>query len=413
MTHLVQLLPNTHETTIESITAQVEHARREPLTIGSEGALAFCAQLSDLLLHDKRAHTFPSLQALGFWLRPASVRTLVQTHLPCTPQSVRVPRGVVLQIPPSNIETLFGYNCALSLLCGNITVVRLPSESKPEQETLLDFIAEVLGNLDPSIARRLLFVRYGHDDAVTQGLSTLCDLRMVWGGDETISHIRTIPLPPLAHEISFANRFSMAALPADHFLAQDETIQTAIAKSLVNDVFQFNQMACASPRLLLWVGSEESTTKAASLFYPQLAAFALEKFGSPEPGDNMAKLNAQFLALHDLNVESKITYNPALTVLALKDWSGLDAFKALGFGNGMLLEQRLASLQDLAAHTSNKDQTLAFWGFDNQDIQAFISRCNGRGFDRIVRFGDALAFDTVWDGTNLFDVLTKFVKVSS
>lgn len=413
MTHLIQLLPSEHETTIETIAAEIAQTKRNPLSVGSEGALAYCTRLSELLLEDERAHMFPSLQALGFWLRPASIKTLLQEHLPCTPHTCRVPRGVVFQIPPSNIETLFGYNCALSLLCGNITIVRLPSQSKPEQETLLDFISEVLTKLDGPIAARLIFVRYPHDDSITKGLSGLCDLRMVWGGDETINHIRKLELPPLAHEISFANRFSMAALSADLYLAQDETVQASIARSLVNDVFQFNQMACASPRMLIWVGNEENKAKAAARFYPQLAAFALEKFGSPEPSDNMAKLNAQFLALHDLNVETKTTYNPALSVLTLRNWSGLEAFKSLNFGNGMILEQRIDRLHDLAAHAEGKDQTLALWGFESHDINAFVAHCSGRGFDRVVRFGEALAFDPLWDGTNLFDVLTKFVKVSA
>lgn len=411
MTHLIHLSPSTHETTLDSLASQIAQTRRAPIGVGAAQAITFCHALSQKLLDDPRAHTFPSLQALGFWLRPASIKKLLEDYTPCPHSTTRVPRGVVFQIPPSNIETLFGYNCALSLLCGNTTLVRLPSESKEEQETLLDFMAEVASELGASIADRLIFVRYPHDEAITRGLSALCDLRMVWGGDETINAIRAVPLPPLAHEISFANRFSMAAIKADAFLAQDETEQAQTVRAFVNDVFQFGQMACASPRLVVWVGSEADKTKAATLFYPQLAAFALEKYGCPEAGDCIAKLNAQFLALHDLNIAHKIAFNPALTVLTLRDWTGMDSFRTLGFGGGMLLEGRLDALVDLADKTDGKDQTLAVCGFEEDERQAFIARCAGRGFDRIVRFGEALAFDPIWDGTNLFDVLTKFVKV--
>lgn len=411
MTNLTQLLPSARETSIETLAAQIEQARRAPIGLESQGALAFCHKLSDVLLNDKRGHTYPSLQALGFWLRPTSLNALLKAHLPSTEGAMRVPRGVVFQMPPSNIETLFGYNAALSLLSGNVTIVRLSSASKPEQETLLDFIAEVSADVAPAIAQHLIFVRYPHDDTITQGLSALCDLRMVWGGDDTIQHIRKIPLPPRAHEISFANRFSMACMSAEHYLAQDDATRTKLARNLANDIFQFNQMACASPRLFVWIGSEEAKTTAAELFYPELAAIAMEKYGYPEASDNIAKLNAQFLALHDLNVAHKTTCNPALTIISLNDWTGLAAFKALSFGNGLLLEQRLDTLEDLAVYAEGVDQTLAFSGFDAQEIDAFIAKCNGRGFDRIVRFGEALAFDPLWDGTNLFDVLTKFVKV--
>jgi len=412
MTHLTQLFPSEHQAALEDIAAQIDGVRRMPLGFGSSEAMTFCQQLSDLLLNDTRAHTFPSLQALGFWLRPSSIRKLVADYGPSPDETVRVPRGVVFQIPPSNIETLFGYNCALSLLCGNVTLVRLPSQASPEQNTLLDFIAEIGATMTPAVAERLIFLRYAHDAAITAKLSALCNLRMVWGGDKTVSAIRQIPLPPLAHEISFANRFSMAVINADLFVTQDEMIFDEMARNLVNDVFQFGQMACASPRLLCWVGRADHKQHAAALFYPRLAARALEKFGAPETGENIAKLDAQFLALHDLDVAATTTFNPALTVVTLQHWHGVPDFKTLSFGHGLLLEIRLDTLTELADTAQDLDQTLAHWGFEESDLHALIKACNGRGFDRMVRFGEALAFDPVWDGTNLFDVLTKFVKVT-
>lgn len=412
MTHLTQLFPNQRQVTMDDIAQQIAQAKREPLGISAASAHEFCAQLSEKILNDKRAHTFPSLQALGFWLRPTSLKAMLEHHLPTPQGCTRVPRGVVFQIPPSNIETLFGYNCALSLLCGNITLVRLPSQSTPEQDILLDFMAEICAVMPPALTHRLIFLRYAHEAEITQRLSQLCHLRMVWGGDETIGTIRQIPLPPLAHEISFANRFSMGAIKARAFLDQNDDERTATARGFVNDIFQFGQMACASPRLLGWVGEEEETKEAASLFYPQLAAIALEKFGAPETGENLAKLNTQFLALHDLEVGATITYNPALTVMRLRGWQGVAEFKKLNFGHGMLLETRFERLNDLADCAEGMDQTLVVCGFDAPELQSFILQCDGRGFDRIVKSGQALAFDPIWDGTNLFDVLTKFAKVS-
>jgi len=412
MNELTQLFPSQRQVLLEDIAAQVALAKREPLGIASPSALAFCQALSEKLLEDPRAHTFPSLQALGFWLRPASVKALLQDHLGCPVGCTRVPRGVVFQIPPGNIETLFGYNCALSLLCGNVTLVRLPSQSTPEQDTLLDFMAEICAGMPPALARHILFLRYAHEAAITEQLGRLCNLRMVWGGDETITAIRRIPLPPLAHEISFANRFSVAALQARHYLEQSDDERTTTTRGLVNDIFQFGQMACASPRLLGWIGGEDDIKQAAALLYPQLASLALEKYGAPDTGENLAKLNSHFLALHDLEIAATTTYNPALTVLSLKNWQGVESFKKLNFGHGLILETRFATLNDLAAHTEGMDQTLVLCGFEAQEVRAFITLCDGRGFDRIVRAGQALDFDPVWDGTNLFDVLTKFVKVS-
>lgn len=396
---------------VQPLVPLIEKARQKGLGFNSEAAKKFCTDLSHCLLSDNRTSGSNALQALGFWLRPASLDPIVKTFATTPEGTMRVPRGVVFQMPPANIETLFGYNAALSLLCGNVTLVRLPSETKAEQDILLTLIEESLATVAPSLSNHLLFVRYGHDDSITASLSALCDLRMVWGGDDTVEAIRHIPLPPRAREISFANRFSMAAIKAEGFLQATAEEQEKAVRDFANDTYQFGQMACASPRLLCWIGNKEDAEKAATLFYPALAAAAKAKFGQINIGENIAKLNAQFLALHDLPIEKSERYGATLTVLTFTDWTGLSSFKSIDYGHGMLLETRLSSLSELATKAEGKDQTLALWGFNKEDAAAFGKHCAGRGFDRLTRFGDALAFDVVWDGTNLFDLLTKFVLV--
>ena len=60
----------------------------------------------------------------------------------------------------------------------------------------------------------LAFVRYGHDDDVTASLSNLADIRVVWGGDETVSRIRRLPVGPSTVEMTFPDRFSLVAFDA-------------------------------------------------------------------------------------------------------------------------------------------------------------------------------------------------------
>ena len=45
-------------------------------------------------------------------------------------------------------------------------------------------------------------------------LSSMCDLRVIWGGDETIRNLRMSPLPARATEIVFADRYSLAVIDA-------------------------------------------------------------------------------------------------------------------------------------------------------------------------------------------------------
>ena len=56
------------------------------------------------------------------------------------------------------------------------------------------------------VRARSLVVRYGHDAEVNALFSSCCDLRVVWGGDESVRQIRQAPLPATACEMAFANK---------------------------------------------------------------------------------------------------------------------------------------------------------------------------------------------------------------
>ncbi len=412
MGHLLQLLPTERETTPEALAASALKTMLAPLGVGAAEAVSYCNDLSQRLLNDARARAYPSLQALGFWLRPGSVVTIIQDCLASPEAAVRAPRGIVFQIPPRNVTVLFGYTSALSLLGGNVTLLRLPENPSLEQELLLTLIRETLEKSPEGIRNRLLFVRYGHDDAITSALSAMCDARMVWGGDETVQHIRTIPLPPLAREISFADRFSAAALNAERYAALSSPERQQVVRAVFNDIYLFDQMACSSPRLLVWAGDQAALERSTLDFYQRLADYALETYGHPGAGENLSKLNAHYLAMHDLKLAATTTYNAALTVMSLASWEGVSSYKALNYGYGLLLATRIEKLRDLAIYAEKRDQTLSVWGFSPDEIHAFVAQCGGRGFDRVVPIGQALSFDPIWDGNNMFDILTRLVQVT-
>ncbi len=412
MNVLQQLLPFQRETSPEALAAAALKTMAEPLGVAAAEAIAYCNDLSQLLLGDPRARAYPSLQALGFWLRPGSIVNMVRDYLAAPEATLRAPRGIVFQIPPRNVDVLFGYTSALSLLSGNVALMRLPENGAAEQELLLTLIRETLEKSPDRIKNRMVFVRYGHDDALTSALSALCDARLVWGGDETIQHIRTIPLPPLAREISFADRFSAAAINGDQYATLNAPQRQQIIKAIFNDIYLFDQLACSSPRLLVWVGGKDNIDRSELDFYPRLADYALETYGHPGAGENLSKLNAHYLAMHDLKLAATTTYNAALTVMSLASWEGVSAYKALHYGYGLLLTTRLEKLRDLSVFAEKRDQTLSVWGFSPDEVHAFIAQCGGRGFDRVVPVGQALSFDPIWDGINLFDVFTRLVQVT-
>jgi hypothetical protein len=99
-----------------------------------------------------------------------------------------------------------------------------------------------------------------------------------------------------------------------------------------------------------------------------------------------------------------------LTVLRL---AGLDGFDRTHPGAGLFFAAGVDDLGALAAFVTSKDQTLSCFGFAPGDLERFAGALGGRGLDRIVPFGEALAFSRYWDGHDMLADLTRTIDVRS
>lgn len=370
--------------------------------------LARLEDLSRRLLSDAEARRHPDLQALGYWLRPAHLARMRDDFRARLPRSaVPVPRGLVFHVPPANVGTLFAYGWALALLTGNRNVVRLPTRGEDQQAVLLRLLGEAEGASDAGT----LFLRYGHDDAVSAALSRAADVRVIWGGDATVAHFRALPLSPRGLDVAFPDRFSWAALSAEAVAAAEDAALARLAEGLARDLFWFGQKACSSPRLLVWCGCAEAAGDAAARLYPRLGQEGLRLLDRSDIGGALSRRLYLHQAALDLPVAG-VEEHGALAVLRLAQTpAAAAALKGSFPGGGVLADLRLPTLAAAAPLVDGRDQTLVHWGLPEDDLTAFAQTLNGRGLDRLVPVGEALAFDTVWDGVDLLAAFTRLVTV--
>ena len=78
----------------------------------------------------------------------------------------------------------------------------------------------------------------------------------------------------------------------------------------------------------------------------------------------------------------------------------------------MFVEYVARKAADIAGFVREKDQTLVVYGLPDEALHELIDRLPNRALDRIVAPGQATEFSTIWDGTDLFDVLTRKIDVS-
>lgn len=117
-------------------------------------------------------------------------------------------------------------------------------------------------------------IKYSSDQQITDFMSAICDVRVIWGGDRTISELGKSPLKPRATEITFADRHSIAVIKSDESLKM--TNKEKIANNFYNDTFYSAQNACTSPRIIVWLG--ESKIKAPKIFWANIHKIVKEKY---------------------------------------------------------------------------------------------------------------------------------------
>jgi hypothetical protein len=394
------------ESELEQMVIAIDHLPR--MRSFGDLQIDFIDAVSEGLLRDTAMREYPELVALAYWMRKAHLMKLKKEFTTRHPQQILTkPRGLVLHFAPSNVDTIFVYSWFLSLLLGNANVVRLSSRRNLQTAILLAKLAEALQwpQFRPIEASSLV-ISYDHDPTLTALLSAHCDVRVIWGGDETIRNIRHAPLKPTATEIVFADRFSLGLFNAGSMLETSESGWDRLLRSFYNDAFWFDQMACSSPRLILWIGSAEERKRAQELFWTRFNAFldSQTEAGWRRPNSGLLLGAHLFAAREDVaSVEMRGGLPPARAQI-----SHINAdLRTLHAGGGLFLEAGFDSAEVAVRDLSAKDQTVVHFGFAPEEIRALAEAIETGAVDRFVEVGQALQFSAIWDG---YDLLQQFSR---
>ncbi len=229
------------------------------------------------------------------------------------------------------------------------------------------------------------------------------------GGDETVAALRPLALNPHASERVFGNKFSYAVFSAARYLAASADERARVAGGFFNDLFWFDQMACSSPHVLFWVGSEAETDPAIGAFEADLQGEADRRGFVPSAASAVQRRAFAFELAADADVRVGLGH-PSFVGIRVLEASGLTRETC---GGGLLRHYRLDRLQDLAGFAEEGDQTVTHFGFNADELRDLATRAGARGLDRVVPVGEALAFDVVWDGYDLLDDFTRRVRAKS
>ncbi|MFB2517414.1 acyl-CoA reductase [Lysinibacillus sp. OTC-L20] len=354
-----------------------------------------------------RTRNQPEIVALGYWLRRANIQQM-QTNFEQQYENLNIrARGIVFHIAPSNVDTIFVYSWMLSLLAGNRNILRISSKEQNGLNLLLQIIMEELAKPEfKGIAQQTIICTYGYEETITAQISAICHTRVIWGGDATVEAIRQVPLTPLANELTFPDRFSLAVLSSEAVMALDKKALETLASQFYNDVFWFNQMACSSPRLIIWTGKQQNEAK--MRFWSRLEDVIQDKSYELFAATQVLKYTTtlQLAAKERVNQIKHDVYYSRVQFQQIEP-----NVREVHCGGGLFYEYDVESLVDASSMICDKDQTLAYFGIEHQQLVSFVEAISSRGLDRVVPIGQALNFDDTWDGQNFLTSFTRSVVI--
>ena len=362
----------------------------------------FLNDVSRELMKNGESKAYSDVVTFGFWIRKGSVLKLKERFN--ENDGIHLGKGVVFHIAPSNVPVNFAYSLVSGLLCGNSNVVRGPSKEFPQVKIIMETFNKVLESHE-AMKPYVLCVRYDGDKEINDLFSSVADMRVVWGGDQTIAELRKSPLLPRSGEITFADRYSLAVIDSDSYIVIED--KNRIADDFYNDTFFSDQNACTSPRVIVWTGRRIDEAKEA--FWNTEHTLVKSKY-TFQPIQGVNKLTQSYMiAVAEPGVI--IEEHSDNLIVRVKVPKITDYLMDYRDNSGYFYEYDCKDVLDLIPLVNDKRcQTIAYIG-DKGTLLPLI-KSGVKGIDRVVPMGKTMDFDLIWDGYNLPTMLTRTIVMS-
>lgn len=358
----------------------------------------------------------PGIPFLRMWLRRSTLEPIITRELGANAldggwteygraQCRAFPLGIVGHWPAGNVEIQPLLSMTCGLLGGNAALVRIPSGLVD----LTRILVEKLAQSDPHgrLTRRIFMAAFDHDRRdLQEAMAKAVDGAMIWGGEEAVLQIRSLPFPHWARIVVFGPRISVAAMDSGAW--SDPQEQKSWCLRIARDVWQFDQQACSSPQVLFL---ERKTGQSTAEFVSNLKqAFENENRAHPR--------RAIPAALTSRICQARASW--------LMSGSPQQAFFPLGpdwtllLGSGSDIPQpvqgktlTVLEVDDLLEAISKLDgnvQTLGLGMADAEREKQLALLAGRKGVDRVVKLGRMHVFVPPWDGVDLIRPLVRMVR---
>ncbi len=358
----------------------------------------------------------PGIVFLRMWLRRGTLEPIISREL--GPNSLEggwneygrakckaFPVGVVGHWPAGNVEIQPILSMTCALLGGNAALVRIPSGLVDLTRQLMEKLVE--SDPEELLTPRIFMAAFSHErQDLQEAMARSVDGAMIWGGEEAVLQIRSLPFPHWARIAVFGPRISVAAMDEAAWSNADE--REAWCQRIARDVWQFDQQACSSPQVLFL---EKRNGRSTAEFIGVLRrAFEIENQAHPRRTIAPALTSAICQAraswlLGDAAHQAIFPKEPDWTLLI-----GAGSKIPQPIQGKTLMVMEVENLVDAISKLDGNVQTLGLGMANPERENEVVALAGQRGVDRIVKLGQMHTFVPPWDGMDLIRPMVRLVR---
>jgi hypothetical protein len=308
-----------------------------------------------------------------------------------------VPKGLVVHWIAGNIPLLGMFSWAISALLGNSNLVRI-STRQGDFITPILLRLRVLGPAGAEMARKTIIVRFDRDlESAHQTISDQADVRIAWGGMESVNAIHSLPSRWQCEDVTFGPRMSMAVVDPNH-------LKKGMIGRLATDIVFFDQLACSSPQIIFVKKDNENkfdklVRDLSQHLEQKVKAFPRHRLDTSETYqihlDRVRAILNGGRLFHDEETQWTVIQieRPLTDVIC---------------GNRVIQVIPYANIDEIYEYIPSNIQTI-ITALDENDTQIFTEYAAYLGVCRFPRPGESNNFENPWDGIPLVSRLTKYV----
>ncbi len=364
----------------------------------------FFKEISKDIFSNKQYKNHKDLIYLAFFLRNQNNYSHCDKFI-----DSRLGRGLTLHICTENVPLNFAYSLFFGLLYGNTNLVKVPEKDFDQNILLIKILKKYLKLNKYKLLRKYIYLfKYDKNPNITDFLSSISDVRMIWGSDITISLFKRFNTKPRVVDLFFSSRKSFSIIDLDKYQKLKKNEKKLLSEKYFKDCMLFNQLGCSSPNIILWYSKNKNTRrKNVDFFWKDI----LSHFNTSYDID-LFQSSKRFEILNEIILESRSkskinSFDEKFYVLD-HQIGKFDLKNNRSFA-GIFHQYFINNLKEISKLNYKEIQTLSVFGIDKKILLERILNNSILGIDRIVNIGESLEMSSKWDGYDLKNFLTRII----